>query len=89
MSEEKTLDIEEEIAEQSTQEEAFKIADAPAAEDNAKGLKKLGNKISSFFTRLFRKIAIAYSKSPVKKVVHTIFHYIGLFFYYLFYYRKL
>ena len=85
MSEEKTLDIEEEIAEQSTQEEAFKIADAPAAEDNAKGLKKLGNKISSFFTRLFRKIAIAYSKSPVKKVVHTIFHYIGLFFYYLFY----
>lgn len=63
----------------------YKIADPVIVPKEEKGLKKLKNKLGDFFGQLFRKIAIKFDNSKFKKVLKVIFHYIGLFFYYLFY----
>ena len=62
----------------------YKIAETPAA-DEAKGLKKLKNKLGDFFGQLFRKIAIKFDNSGFKKVLKKIFHAIGIGLYYIFY----
>lgn len=63
----------------------YKIAEPTVVADDAKGLKKLKNKLGDFFGQLFRKIAIKFDNSGFKKVLMKILHVIGIGLYYIFY----
>ena len=83
---EATEELQEESTEEpQTQGAVYKIAEPTVVPEEAKGLKKLKNKINDFFGQLFRKIAIKFDNSGFKKVLKKIFHAIGIAFYYIFY----
>ena len=78
-------ELEETTDEPQTKGAVYKIAEPTVVEEEAKGLKKLKNKLGDFFGQLFRKIAIKFDNSGFKKVLKKIFHAIGIGLYYIFY----
>lgn len=77
--------VDETVDEPQTKGAVYKIAEPTVISDDAKGLKKLKNKIGDFLGQLFRKLAIKFDNSGFKKVLKKIIHVIGIGLYYIFY----